>query len=271
MRFSSTPANMFNSLIKNRRLIYSLGSREVLGRYRGSMLGILWSLVNPIFMLTVYTFVFSVVFKARWNYGSDSKAEFALLLFSGLIIFNLFSECINRSPNLILSHSNYVKKMIFPLETLPWVVMISALFHAAISVGVWIIAYTLLIGVPSIKIIYLPLIFLPLMLLTIGLSWFLSSLGVYLRDVSQFVGVLTTMLLFMSPIFYPLSALPEKYHIYLLMNPLTAIVEQARDVMYWGKSPNWDLLAPYYIASGLIAWLGYAWFQKTRKGFADVL
>ncbi|ABI58434.1 MULTISPECIES: ABC transporter permease [Nitrosomonas] len=269
--FSATPIEMFVSLWRNRSLVHASAKREVLGRYRGSALGLLWSFFNPIFMLAVYTFVFSVVFKARWNTGSDSKTEFALVLFAGLIVFNLFAECINRAPGLILSNVNYVKKVVFPLEILPFVALLSALYHAVISLIVWLVAYLVLFGVPHATLLFLPLVILPFCLFIMGLSWALASLGVFLRDVSQFIGVLTTVLMFLSPIFYPATALPENYRHWLYLNPLTPVVEMVRDVLYWGKIPEFAMLGLYWLATGFIAWLGFAWFQKTRKGFADVL
>lgn len=269
--FSISPKEMVASLWRNRSLIKALIQREVVGRYRGSVMGILWSFFNPVFMLVVYTFVFSVVFKARWSGGSDSKTEFALILFAGLIVFNLFAECFNRAPGLILANVNYVKKVVFPLEILPWVALGAAMFHALISLGVWLIAYLILFGVPHITVLLLPMVILPLLLFIMGLTWVLASLGVYLRDVSQFVGLLTTVLMFLSPIFYPASALPEEYRHLLLLNPLTPAIEQARDVLFWGKVPDMSMLTVYLLVAALIAWLGFAWFQKTRKGFADVL
>ena len=259
------------SLWRHRRLVQVLVQREVIGRYRGSALGLLWSFFNPVFMLVVYTFVFSVVFKARWNVGSESKTEFALVLFAGLIMFNLFSECINRAPGLILSNVNYVKKVVFPLEILPWVVLGSAMFHALISLLVWLMAYGVLFGVPHPTVLLLPLIVLPLVLLVMGVSWGLASLGVYLRDVSQFIGMLTSVLMFLTPIFYPVNSLPEKYRPFLLANPLTPAVEMTRDVLFWGRVPDLAMLGLYALGTLLVAWLGFAWFQKTRKGFADVL
>jgi lipopolysaccharide transport system permease protein len=270
-QFPVSPKEMLASLWRNRYLIKKSIQREVVGRYRGSLFGILWSFFNPVFMLSVYTFVFSVVFKARWHSGSDSKTEFALILFAGLMVFNLFAECVNRAPGLILSNVNYVKKVIFPLEILPWVSLGGALFHAFVSFVVWLIAYIILFGTPHITILLLPVVILPLLLFIIGISWGLASLGVYLRDVSQFIGIITTALLFLSPIFYSASSLPEKFQILLQLNPLTPVIEQARDILFWGKLPDLRLLAVYYLCSMLIAWLGFAWFQKTRKGFADVL
>ena len=269
--FSISPKEMAGSLLRNRSLIYAMTKREVIGRYRGSFLGILWSFFNPVFMLTVYTFVFSVIFKARWSAGSDSKTEFALILFAGLIVFNLFAECTNKAPGLILSNVNYVKKVVFPLEILPWVNLGAVLFHFLISLGVWLIAYLAFFGLPHITVLLLPLVMLPLFLFTMGLTWGLASLGVYLRDATQFIGLVTTVLMFLSPIFYPITAVPEKYRQLVLLNPLAATVEQARDVLFWGRYPDWTIFGAYLLGAALIAWLGFAWFQKTRKGFADVL
>ncbi|RCX06867.1 ABC transporter permease [Extensimonas vulgaris] len=270
-QFSISPVEMCASLWRNRGLILASAKREVLGRYRGSALGLLWSFFNPLLMLAVYTFVFSEIFKARWNAASESKTEFALVLFAGLIVFNLFAECINRAPSLVLSNVNYVKKVVFPLEILPVVALLSSLFHAGISLAVWLLAYSVLVGLPHATTLYLPLLVIPYLLFIMGLGWALASLGVYLRDVTQFIGVLTTMLMFLSPIFYPATNLPETYRSWLYLNPLTAVIEQTRAVLYWGQVPDFALLAIYWAATFLIAWLGFAWFQKTRKGFADVL
>ncbi len=269
--FSSSPRELFATLWRNRGLTRALVHREVAARYRGSFAGILWSLFNPIFMLAVYTFVFSVVFKARWGGGGESRSEFALVLFAGIIVFSLFAETITRAPMTIVSNPSYVKKVIFPLEILPCVALGAALFHGAVSIVVWLLAYLLLFGMPHATALLLPLVLAPLVLLTLGLSWLLASLGVYLRDVAQVVGIATTAMMFMSPIFYPLSALPEQYQLILLLNPLTPAVEQARAVLVWGQLPDFGVLAIYLVVSAVIAWLGFAWFQKTRKGFADVL
>jgi lipopolysaccharide transport system permease protein len=258
-------------IVKHYDLIFNLIKREIALRYRGSSLGIFWSFFNPILMLIVYTFVFSVIFKARWVGGSDSKVEFALILFVGLMVFNLFSECISRAPTLILSNVNYVKKVIFPLEVLPIVVLGTALFHFLISLFIWIIFYLVFIGLPHIEILLLPLILIPLLLFTLGLSWFLASLGVYLRDMSQIIGIFVTLMMFLSAIFYPVSALPESLQPLMLLNPLTLIIEQTRDIMIWGKGFNFSTWIIQMLSSALVAWGGFIWFQKTRKGFADVL
>jgi len=270
-KFSTSPKAMISSLWTHRSLLAGLIRREIIGRYKGSFLGILWSFFNPVLMLAVYTFFFSVVFKARWGGGSGSKTEFALILFSGLLVFNFFAECINRSPGVILSNVNYVKKVIFPLELLPVVVMGSAFFHLLISLLVWLGFYVVFFGIPHVKVLLFPVVIMPLALLTLGFSWFLATLGVYLRDVSQVVVTLVPVLMFMSPIFYPIKILPENLQIVIYFSPITIAVEQARAVLYWGESINWLLWSGYLVVSTIIACSGFAWFQKTRKGFADVL
>jgi homopolymeric O-antigen transport system permease protein len=262
---------LLRSLKTNWSLIYNLIKREVIGRYRGSAMGLLWSFFNPVLMLAVYTFVFSVVFKARWAGGSDSKTEFALVLFAGLMVFNLFSECVNRAPSLILGNVNYVKKVIFPLEILPIVSFGSAAFHFLVSFFVWLTFYITFFGIPPLTVIQLPLVMTPLVLMTLGISWLLASLGIYLRDVSQIIGVITTVLMFLSPIFYPITSLPEEYRSFMQLSPLTFVIEQARDVMIWGKGIYWTPWLGQMVFAVMVAWLGFAWFQKTRKGFADVV
>ena len=270
-RFPAGPLEVFGSAWRHRRLILSLVRRDVLGRYRGSVLGVLWSFFNPLFMLAVYTFVFSVVFGARWGSGPQSKADFALILFAGLLVFNVFAECVTRAPTMVLANPNYVKKIVFPLEVLPWVALGSALFHAAISLSVWILGFAWLRGVPPGTTLFLPFVLAPLLLFVLGLTWLLAALGVYVRDISQVVGILTTTLMFLTPIFYPLEALPERYQVWLIANPMVVVVEQTRDVLYWGRMPDVGVLGFNALVSSAIAWLGFAWFQKTRRGFADVL
>lgn len=269
--FSMSPAAMINSVLINRVLIHVLIHREIISRYKGSVLGILWSFFTPVFMLVVYTFVFSVVFKARWAGGGESRSEFALVLFAGLLVFNLFSECINRAPGLVLANANYVKKIVFPLETLSLVSLGAALFHMAVSVLAWLAFYIVLFGTPPLTALLLPVVLFPLVLMTLGISWFLAAISVYLRDIGQFVGIIVTAMLFLSPIFYPLSTLPPGYQVALQANPLTLPVEMVREVLYWGRPPHWEHLAVYSAVSVLIACAGFAWFQKTRKGFADVI
>ena len=270
-RASGSPREIVASLWRNRTLVVMLARRDALGRYRGSALGIAWSFFQPLLMLTVYTFVFSGVFKARWTGGVGSTTEYSLVLFAGLLLFTLFAECLNRAPSLILSNVNYVKKVAFPLEILPWVVFAAALFHMAITLCVWLLFYVVLFGAPPATAILLPILLIPLALTIMGLTWFLAALGVYLRDVGQIVGIATSALIFLSPIFYPLSALPERIRPLLYLNPLTTAVEQIRDVLMWGKLPDWSDFGVFLACGALVACMGFAFFQKTRKGFADVL
>lgn len=267
-----SPLAVCLSFWRHRHLIWQMSRREVVGRYRGSIMGLAWSFFNPVLMLIVYTFVFSVVFKARWGVGTEeSKADFAIVLFVGMIVHGLFAECVNRAPGLILSNVNYVKKVVFPLETLSWVAMGSALFHALISLVVLIAAQLIVNFIVPWTAVFFPVVILPLLLATMGFAWFLAATGVFVRDIAQITGIITTVLLFMAPVFYPVSALPKEYQAWLLLNPLTFIIEQARQVLIWGALPDWSGLGFYLAVSILIAWGGFWWFQKTRKGFADVI
>jgi lipopolysaccharide transport system permease protein len=266
---ASLPA-LAGSLWQHRHLIMQMTQREIAVRYRGSAMGLAWSVIHPVLMLAVYTFVFSIVFKSRWG-ETASTSEFALSLFAGLILFNLFSDCINKAPTVIPANINYVKKVIFPLEILPMVSLASSLFQWLIAFTVWLAFYTVMSGLPSAMILLLPLVIVPLVLCTLGCSWILASLGVYLKDVAHLVGFMTSVLLFLSPVFYPLSAIPPSYQPLMMLNPLTITIEQARSVMLLSQFPNWHVWGLFLLFSLIIAWLGFALFQKTRRGFADVL
>lgn len=270
--FSSSPAAMTASLWSNRNLIRALVKREVVGRYRGSVMGILWSFFNPLLMLVIYTFVFSVVFKSRWGTGpQDSKLNFAVILFVGMIVHSLFAECVTRAPGLILSNVNYVKKVIFPLEVLPWVAFGSALFHSLISLIVLLLVQLVLVHQLPWTAIFFPIVLLPLVFLTMGFSWFLAAVGVYVRDISQITGMFTSILFFLSPIVYPVSSLPVKYQGWMQWNPLAFVIEQGRNTLILGVLPDFAMWFLMLAAGLLFAMGGFVWFQKTRKGFADVL
>lgn len=266
---------LLESLWRNRQLIVRMTKREVIGRYKGSFLGLGWSFLNPLLMLAVYTFVFSVVFKSRWGVAGsgaeESKAMFAVVLFVGMIVYGLFAEILNRAPGLVIGNVNYVKKVVFPLEVLPVVSACAALFHALVSLAVWVIAYTVLVDIPHWHALLLPLILLPLLLLALGLAWFLASLGVFLRDVGQTVTIITTVMMFLAPVFFPVKNLPAEFQPLIMANPLTFIIEQARDVLIWGKLPDFNGLLNYSLVALVVLWAGFAWFQKMRKGFSDVL
>lgn len=260
------------SLWRNRKLISQMTKREVVGRYKGSILGVAWSLFNPLLMLVIYTFVFSVVFKPQWNLGGEeSKAQFAMILFVGLILFNLFAEVLNSAPGIILANANYVKKVVFPLEILPVINMGVALFQVLASLLVLLVAFVIFNGYLNWTILYMPLVLMPLVILILGMAWILASLGVFIRDVGQSIGVFTTIMMFMSAVFYPISSLPERFQPWLKANPLAFIIEQAREVLILGHHPDWSGLGICALMAVVVVWAGYAWFQKTRKGFADVL
>ena len=270
--FSISPKEMIASSWRNRNLIAALVKREVVGRYRGSIMGIAWSFFNPLLMLIIYTFVFSIVFQARWGLSvNESKTDFAIILFVGLIVHGLFAECINRAPGLILFNVNYVKKVIFPLEILSIVAFGSALFHTFISLVIMLLAQLILNHHIPLTVLLFPFVLLPLALATLGFAWFLASLGVYVRDIGQITGIITTVLLFVSAIFFPISVLPPPYQSWLKLNPLVFIIEQSRNTLIFGQLPDFGQLGIMLAAGALIAWAGFAWFQKTRKGFADVL
>jgi lipopolysaccharide transport system permease protein len=259
------------SIWTHRKLVGRLTVRDIAARYKGSLLGVLWAVIIPLVMLAVYTFVFSVVFQARWGTVGSDRFHFALMLLAGLLVFNIFSDCVSRAPSLIVSNVSYVKKVVFPLEVLPWVSVGTAIFNAAINVIVLMI-FSLAVGngVPA-TVILLPIALVPFLLLVVGLSFFLSSLGVFVRDLQQVIGVFLTCCMFLSPIFYPLESLPEQLRPIVGVSPVSMAVEAARDVLLQGVVPN-VLQWIFSTAIGLmVAVLGSIWFAKTRKGFADVM
>lgn len=272
MRNPLSAFSAVHSLRVHRKLIYQLARREVLGRYRGSIAGMAWSFFNPLLMLAVYTFVFSYVFNARWA-GSvqGSRAEFAIILFAGIMVHGFLTECMSKAPNLVLGNASYVKKVVFPLEILTWSAVASAFFHMLITLTVLLIAQYLLLGRMPLTVLYFPLVIFPLVLVAAGVTWFFAALGVYYRDIGQITGLLATVLLFMSPALYPVSALPPSMQKLIYLNPLTFIIEQSRNVLMWGVPPDWSSLLKYFIGSVVLAYLGYYWFQLVRRGFADVV
>ncbi len=269
----ANPLKMTRHLWAQRELIGQFTKRETVGRYKGSFLGVLWSFITPLLMLVIYTFVFSVIFKARWgnNVSDSGQAGFALTLLAGLIPFTVFSESVTRAPGLITSNPNYVKKVVFPLEILPVSSLGSALINSFFSLTVLLIASLIFHGFLPWTLIFLPLMYLPLVLLCLGLGWFLASLGVFIRDVAQLIGVVVQVLFFLTPIFYPIEAVPENIQFILYLNPLTFIVSHFRRVILWGQVPDWGDFAVITAAMGVVCILGYIWFMKSKKTFADVV
>ncbi len=257
--------------LRQRTLMWQFARRDVLARYRGSLLGLGWSFLTPLLMLAVYTFVFRTVFKARWATGDSGDFEFALQVYAGLIVFTLFAEVVNRAPQLVLEQPNLVKKVVFPLEILPWVAVMAALFHALLNIVALLAAAAIASGGLPVTIIALPLVLAPFVPLLLGLGWFLASFGVFVRDVGQITTLLVSLLMFLSPVFYPVSSLPEQWQPWLRANPLTPVIEQLRRVTLEGLWPDWRQLALYLVVASVVAWAGARWFAATRKGFADVI
>jgi lipopolysaccharide transport system permease protein len=274
--FSMTVSSVFDlrepwrSLWRARDLIAQLTDRDTRSRYRGSAMGIFWSAIHPLLMLTVYTVFFSEIFPGKWT-AAGSRGEFALVLFIGLLLHGFVSECLVRAPGLVVEQPNLVKKIVFPLDVLPVVAIGTALFHLLIGLSIWFVFHLAIAGLPPVTALWFPVVLAPLVLLTLGVSWFVAAIGVYLRDVRHVMPVVSAVLLFASPVFYPVSAVKPPYDVIVAASPLTIPIEQARAVLLWGHAPQWDLLALFTVAALVVAWLGAAWFRATRKGFADVL
>lgn len=271
--FPAGPASLFSGFWRTRRLIGQMIRREVLGRYRGSIMGVTWSFLYPILMLAVYTFVFSVVFEAKWPgmLEGQSKSRFALLLFIGVIAHGVIADALIRAPGLIVGNTNYVKKVVFPLETLGWSLVGSSAFHALVSIAILLAAKWLLEGSVPPGALWLPFILLPLGFFALGATWLLASLGVFIRDIGQITSVISVVLMFLAPVFYPVTALPEAYRPWVYANPLTFVIEQSRAVLFANAAPDAIPLLRYYVIAIVFMAFGYWWFQKTRRGFADVL
>lgn len=256
----------------NRELIWRLTEREVLGRYRGSLFGLAWSFLNPMAMLAVYTFVFSQIFKIRWEtLHNTGPAGFAINLFAGLIVFNLFSESALKASGLVLSNPNYVKKVIFPLEILSVVDIAGAFFHGVISILALFLVELLALHQLPWTIVWLPFVWLPLLLGCLATSWILSAIGVFVRDIGQLVALGVNILLFASPIFFPASALPAGWQPFLWINPLAHVIEQTRRVVIMGVSPSALYLVGGLVLSFLFCGAAYRTFGRAKKIFADVM
>lgn len=261
------------SLIKNHRvLLWRFGWRNLTQRYKGSLFGLLWTVITPLCMLSIYTFMFSVVFQARWGHGvGDSKMAFAIVLLCGLTVYQIFSESVGASIQVVSNNPNYVKKVVFPLEILPFSTHISFLIPNLIWLVMVIAGAYIFMDSLSVTLFALPLILIPLSLFTIGISWLCASLGVFIRDLSHFITIVLRMLLFLTPIFYDSDRIPHPWHYILLANPIAHFVNQMRRILIYGYWPDWRILAGLTLLSLIVFQLGYLWFMRTKKGFADVL
>lgn len=251
-------------------LLGGMVRREVLGRYRGSLFGVAWSLVSPLLLLAVFTFAFHELLGARWP-GLDSRAGFAMMVFAGMVLHAMLAEVLVRSPTAVAGQPNFVKKLVFPLTVLPLVTVGAALVHAVIALVVLVLACLVLGPALHWTALLLPLVLLPYLVLLGGLSWMLAALGVYVRDIAQLGGLVATAMLFLSPVFYPLSSVPNAYAGIVALNPLTFVVESTRGLLFDGRLPDPALAAGHSLAALLVAVAGLLLFRRLRPGFGDVL
>lgn len=268
------PWAIFTIPWRHRALIYRLARREIESRYRGSALGIIWSVLIPLFMLGVYTMVFGGILHATWTIPPGGKGSFFLILFMGLIIVNFFAECAGRAPVLMLSNVSYIKRVVFPLEILPVVLLLSAAFDLVLSLIVLVLIFIPVLGLPFATIFLLPLVLTPLMFATLGIVWFISSLGVYLRDLRMIISVVLAALPFLCPVFFQFEAfdrLGSGFKQLLFLNPITVPVVQSRQVLFFNELPSWKLWLAYTACSLVLAYAGLLWFKYSQKGFADVV
>ena len=245
--------------------------REVQARYRQSWLGLLWLILTPLLMLSIYTLVFRHVMKMRWVGVDESNLSFALRVYAGLAVFNFFAECVNRAPGLILEQPNLVKKVVFPLEVLAWVNVCVAAVGLLVPMALFLALLLFSEGGLPWTVLALPLVWLPLLPLCLGLTWLFAGLGAYVRDIGQVLSMAVTALMFLSPIFFPIEALPDSVRNWMAMNPLALVMTQTREVLLAGRWPSWGMLALQTLASGLVAVAGAAFFRVARRGFADVI
>lgn len=267
------PVAMIRNLWRRRDLIAQMARRDIEGRYKATRLGLLWSILTPLCMLAIYTFVFTTVLKVRWrNDPAEARGLFALTMFSGMLLYNLFSEVVNRAPTMIAGSPNYVKKVVFPLEIFIPSAVISALVNMLIGYGVWLAGWFAVRQewLPW-TVVFFPAAVVPVCILAAGLGWFLASLGVFVRDLSHIVLLATQILFFITPIFYGIEQVPYPYRRALELNPLAHSVEDVRRVLMWGEVPHWGWWSAAVAASSVLAVLGYGFFMKSRRAFADVL
>jgi lipopolysaccharide transport system permease protein len=272
VRYYLRPDHVPRTLWRHGRLLIQLVRRGVAARYRGSVLGLLWSIVLPLVMLMVYTFVFAVVIPSRWGKeGGGSVTDFALTMFCGLLLYSIFAETLNGAAATIAFNVSFVKKVVFPLEILPVVTLGTALVNGLISFGILLLGLLIFRHSIPLSIVYFPIAIVPLILLCLGLGWFLASVAVYLRDTGHVVTVILQLLFFMTPIFYSIDQIPPPYQFVMRLNPLSLIIENARRTVMLGQPPEWGYLLATTLCGLTIMQLGYVWFMKTKRGFADVL
>ncbi|MBV9127755.1 MAG: ABC transporter permease [Verrucomicrobia bacterium] len=268
-----SPFSAVRTLVRHRHLLEQLTRREVLTRYRGSFLGVLWSVLNPLFMLALFFAVFGLIFRAKFTgHANEGPGDFALQLFAGLLVFNVFAECVTRAPSLMLLNTNYVTKVVFPLEILPATIVLNALVNLLVGAvpllaGVWYLH-----GALPATVLLWPLLLLPIALLALGLTWLFAALGVFFRDLTELVAPLTQLLMYASAIFYSVEKAPPALQPILRINPLAFLTEQSRNLAVWGDAGlDWHGYGIFTLVGALLATLGYGIFQRLKHAFADVL
>lgn len=264
-------ARPFAALADHRSLTVELARRDILGRYRGASFGLLWSLISPFLMLMIYTFAFGTVMGGRWPQVEEGDTSFSIILFAALIVHGFFSECLVKSPTLITANPNFVKRVIFPIDILPWPLVLSALFHTCTTLLVFLVLRLVMDGQVAWTTVFFPLVMLPLVVLCLAMSWFLAALGVYLRDITQVTPLLSLALLFLSTAMMPLSSVPQDYRWIFMLNPLSFIIDQSRAVLLWGELPDWQGLGIYLAVALALVYAARYFFATTRRGFADVI
>jgi len=253
-------------------LIWQFTKRDVLSRYRGSYLGILWSLLRPLALLIMYTIVFGFIFESKLgNQPNETKLDFALALFCGLILFEFFAECTTRAPVLMLSNVNYVTKVVFPLEILPVTTVGAALMQLVISFVPLFIGQQLFHGLIPVTALYLPVVLLPLIMLCLGITWLVASLGVFIRDINSIMPVLLQIVMYASAIFYSINKVPACFLPLVRGNPLAIAIDQARAVVLLGVPPVWSQYCWLLVVGIGIMIVGYGFFMRTKTAFADVM
>jgi lipopolysaccharide transport system permease protein len=251
-------------------LIFSFARRDLAARYKGSALGIAWAVLTPIVMIAIFTFIFAGIFGARFG-ASDSHWDYALYLFCGLLPWSMFQESVQQSATTIVAHANLVKRVVFPLETLPAAQAFAALgtqlfATIALLIGIVVIRQNL-----QLTALWFPLLLIPQLLFALGAAWLIASLGVFLRDIAQGVTLLLMAWMYLTPIIYPESIVPERFQWFINVNPFTPLVRSYRHIFLDGLAPDWRGLA-YFTAIALVLFVfGYWWFARTRKNFADVI
>ena len=266
-----SPTALFGPVAEHTSLLWQFARREISGRYRGSILGFGWAVLNPLLLLAIYTFVFSVVFQMRWDVPVDNRMAFALIIYTGMVVHGFFAECMTRSPALVVDNRNLVKRVVFPLQLLPWSVLLVAAFHYLVGLALIVVALLATTGTLPATLVALPLLWVPQLLLALGIAYAFAALGVYLRDLVQVAGFFSLALLFASPVFYPVSAVPEQWRFVIAANPLAMLIEATRAVLLYRTWPSATTVALLWALGGAVAWLGFYGFQRTRRGFADVL